>query len=333
MSRSNSTKTVLLCAALLISCAACAVFFVSETLSPSSQETHLAPSKTDAVALSEDAPVSEDDTPMLEMSALSEDDIVAMAPHSFDMEVFKNSPSRPADIVLKEGAALAVVVDDCGGDMDLAERLAACRLPLTWAVIPGLRYSRSTADMLIERGVPFLIHMPMQAIPDPDGQAGQTGKYRIGRGMSERAVQDALEPVLNSYPEAYGLNNHRGSKATEDLELMMSVMNVLAEHRKFFLDSSTTRDTVAYRAALACGLDALRNNIFLDNESNREIIRARFEEAISLAMRRGSAVAICHLRPETIAFLVSVDEDLFTSKGVRLVTLPQLVELRRGMER
>ena len=185
------------------------------------------------------------------------------------------SPDTP-----DSGRFLAIVMDDCGGNIELARQVLSMDLPLTWAIIPNLRYSSETASLLADSGVPFLVHVPMQAVPDPDGKAGDPRLYYIGTGMSQDEVREALTPLLDSLPGAYGINNHRGSKATEDRALMDSVMAVLKERGLFFMDSSTSRKTVAYEAAAGAGLLSAKNNRFLDNESDRAKISAQIEKAI-----------------------------------------------------
>lgn len=239
-------------------------------------------------------------------------------------------PVKTPDVRVPGMPALAIVIDDCGFSMEYARRVRACGLPITWAIIPKLRFSGETADMLTKDGIPFLIHVPMQAYVDPDGASGKKNAYAIGVGMGADAVREALVPLLDSLPDAYGINNHRGSKATSDRATMEHVMNILAERKLFFMDSSTSSKTVAHRTALAHGLDSVKNNYFLDNESDREKIKIQLDRAIAGAKAKGSAVAICHLRPETIAFLETVDSAYFEKRGVRPVTLPQLVELRKG---
>jgi polysaccharide deacetylase 2 family uncharacterized protein YibQ len=229
---------------------------------------------------------------------------------------------KSADI----GRVLAIVMDDCGGNIELARRVLSLDLPITWAIIPNLRFSSETASLLSDSGVPFLVHVPMQAISDPNGKAGDPKHYYIGTGMSDVAVRKALLPLLDSLPGAYGINNHRGSKATEDRELMDSVMSVLLERGLFFMDSSTSRRTVAYDAAVDTGLKAAKNSRFLDNESDRAKISEQIDKAIS-SVKKGRRVAICHLRPETVAALEALSLDVITKNGVRLVTLPQLMEL------
>jgi polysaccharide deacetylase 2 family uncharacterized protein YibQ len=234
--------------------------------------------------------------------------------------------ARPALKSEDLAGVLAIVLDDCGGNIELAMRVKSLDLPITWAIIPNLKFSSDTASLLLESGIPFLIHVPMQAVSDPDGKAGDPRHYYIGAGMSDEAVREALLPILDSLPGAYGINNHRGSKATADRKLMDSVMTVLDERGLFFMDSRTSRESVAYEAAAGMGVPAAKNSRFLDNESDREKISLQIENAISSA-KNGRRIAICHLRPETVAALESLSKDNIAKRGVKLVTLPELMEL------
>ena len=54
--------------------------------------------------------------------------------------------------------------------------------------------------------------------------------------------------------------------------------------------------------------------------------------AISMARKRGRMIAICHLRPETVAFLEGVSVESIEDEGVRLVTLPQLIEVEESRD-
>jgi polysaccharide deacetylase 2 family uncharacterized protein YibQ len=231
--------------------------------------------------------------------------------------------------------ALAIVVDDCGGSLELARRLISLDLPLTWSIIPYLRYSEETADLLRAKGIPFLAHVPMQALSDPDDEAARSDGL-ISAGMAPEAVRDVLEPMLDSLPGACGINNHRGSKATADAGVMNSVMSVLAERGMIFVDSRTSSKSVAYDAALENGLISAKNSHFLDNESDRSRISEELSRVFAMARNRGSAIAICHLRPETVAFFEDFKAGGMGSNGasaVRLVTLPQLMESRKGENR
>ena len=221
---------------------------------------------------------------------------------------------------------IAIVIDDCGANMNLARRVLSSGVPLTWAIIPNLKYSGDTAELLREAGVPFLIHVPMQAEVDLPGKAGPRGPYRIGTGMSRDEVREVLIPIFDSMEGAFGVNNHRGSKATSDRGVMDAVMEVIAERNLFFLDSRTSSHSVAYDSALKHGLSAAYNSRFLDGESDWDKIASRMREALKLAQSKGTIAVICHLRPDTVSFLESFAGELKKGNhksGVKFITLSE----------
>lgn len=341
MHKSSIVKT-LLRAALIILCVATAGFFLmeSEDVDPSqaavSSSAHdpgpAAESSAEKDAIGSPIPsldlAATDPLEALHISDVSLDISVDMV-ISQDVIVEKIDIETPSSIDASL-PVLALTVDDCGYNLKYAKRLLERDIRATWAIIPHLIYSKQIADLLDDDGVPYLIHLPMQAYGDPNGKAGKPKHYYIGIGMSDAEVRAEMLPILDSLPNAIGVNNHRGSVSTADEKLMRKVMTVLKERNKVFIDSNTTKDTVAFDVADAVGVDAMKNNIFLDNEPDRNKVKAHVETAIARAIKRGHLIAICHMRPETIAFFESIDESFFTDRGVRLVTIPELIALKRG---
>jgi polysaccharide deacetylase 2 family uncharacterized protein YibQ len=227
---------------------------------------------------------------------------------------------------------LAIVMDDCGWNMNLARRVASLDIPLTWAIIPNLRHSRQTAGLLRENGIPFIIHLPMQSIGDKDKD---WSAYAVGVGYNENDVRYSVIPILDSLKGAFGVNNHKGSTATEDRKAMDAVMKVLAERKMFFLDSRTTQKSVAYDAARDAGLSAAENSRFLDNKANVKAIAAQMETSVKMALRRKHMIVICHLRPRTVDFLEKFASEIdpethkLRKSGIKLITLPELAELMK----
>ena len=80
-------------------------------------------------------------------------------------------------------------------------------------------------------------------------------------------------------------------------------METLRDRGLLFLDSRTTADTVGARVAHEVGVPVVERNVFLDNVNTEKAVRARLDEAIAIARKRGYAVAIGHPRDATIAVL------------------------------
>ncbi len=215
---------------------------------------------------------------------------------------------------------LALIIDDVGWSRAETRKLSEIRLPLTWAIIPWLRDSATSVGMARAAGRPYLIHLPMEAIDEPPGRHRLT----IGVSDDEGTIRRHLRAAIEAVPGAVGVNNHRGSRATADRRVMDVVADELAAANLFFVDSRTIPGTVAYDAAVARGVPALMNNIFLDNRADLGAIRSRFRQAEEMARRRGYAVAIGHIRPRTLEFLRELEAS--PPEGIRLVTVPEMME-------
>ncbi|WP_281745092.1 divergent polysaccharide deacetylase family protein [Thermanaerovibrio acidaminovorans] len=212
---------------------------------------------------------------------------------------------------------LAIVVDDMGYDLSAARRLAALRIPMTWAIIPGAPRASQVAEIARAHGIPYLVHLPMQALSDPDG-----GESVIHVGMDAKDMRARVRRAFDSLPGAVGVNNHRGSAATSDSKTMGDFMKVLAELRPgwFFLDSATSPRSVARKEALRRGIRSLRNGYFIDSVPGRE--DRALAAAVKGALKSGGAVAIGHPRPGTLEALSRLAAGR-AELPVRLVALPE----------
>ena len=101
-------------------------------------------------------------------------------------------------------------------------------------------------------------------------------------------------------------------------------MPALRDRGLFFIDSRTTTATVAYDVAERSGVPASSRKVFLDDNPTKEAVRAQLNLAARDAVRDGSAIAIGHPRPGTIAALAETLPQL-KSRGIRLVFASDLV--------
>jgi polysaccharide deacetylase 2 family uncharacterized protein YibQ len=217
-------------------------------------------------------------------------------------------------------AKLAIILDDCGYDRVAADTLLALPFPLTVAVIPHLPLSTEVAEEAFRRGDQVLLHLPMES----EVNSGKPEEIELHVGMTTAQVHEALAGMLDSVPHAVGVNNHQGSRATADPALMQALMPALRQRGLFFIDSRTTATTVAYDTAERDGVRAASRKVFLDDTSTREAILAQLDLAARDAQRDGSAVAIGHPHPATIAALREGIPRL-ESRGVHLVFASDVV--------
>ena len=203
---------------------------------------------------------------------------------------------------LRQKPKLAIVIDDFGySNSDVIRKYFQVSEKLTLSVIPGHPYSRWTASEGKKFNKEIIIHMPME--PERQEYGMGEDQYMIRQTMRSFEVEQRISDAKMSLPEAVGMNNHMGSLATADAEVMGMVMKSLKEKGLFFVDSFTSPRSVAYEVAKVQGLPSACRSVFLDNNKDKSEIQAQFEKAIDVAKRRGSAIAIGHVYLETLEVL------------------------------
>jgi polysaccharide deacetylase 2 family uncharacterized protein YibQ len=219
---------------------------------------------------------------------------------------------------------IAVVIDDVGYNLEQLEAFLGFSAPIALSVLPNLPHSSESARRIVESGKELLLHLPMEAVNGND-----PGPGAIRTTQSDEEIRRLLESSFSQVPQAVGMNNHMGSRATADERVMNVVMEYLHSSRRFYLDSRTTTESVGARVATRHGVAFLERDIFLDNEPEAEAIKKALESGIQVARKKGQAVLIGHnYNPQ----IVEVMEQLLAGleqAGVELVPVSALIDEKR----
>jgi polysaccharide deacetylase 2 family uncharacterized protein YibQ len=230
-------------------------------------------------------------------------------------------PEKPAAGEGRLSGRLAIVIDDMGGSLSEAKKLASINVPLTFAIIPGLRFDTQVAEYAATRKIETMIHIPMQSKGWPARRLEENG---LLVSMAAAELQERVAGFVQKFPGAVGVNNHMGSEFTGHEEKMNAVLQVLKMNNLFFIDSVTSPESTGWRVAQKLGVRSARRNVFLDNEQERGYILGQLNQAVRLARKSGAAIAICHPHPATIAALAAALPGL-EQQGVQLVPASELV--------
>lgn len=211
------------------------------------------------------------------------------------LEVIKDTSI--VDTASKKIATIVLVIDDFGYRNDsVSDGFLDLNIPITCAIIPGHLQSRKFAQKAFAAGKEVIVHMPMESSLNTPGE----DEYKIKSGMTSEEVEWRIREVLKEMPEAIGMNNHQGSKATTNGKVMSVLGSVLKANNKFFIDSRTTSKTVAEEIMRSIGVPTIRRHVFLDNDDSKDKISERIDEVARLAQKQGIAVAIGHAKPNTL---------------------------------
>ncbi len=217
---------------------------------------------------------------------------------------------------------VAVIIDDLGiKDLSLAERLCAIHQPLTLAILPFQRRTGDVVRLAKRTDTPYILHMPME----PKSDAVNPGKGALLTGDKEEEVLEKIDNAFRDVDDdAPGLNNHMGSLATENERIMEFLMTYLARHGKFFLDSQTSRQSVAFPLSQKRGVKSALISGYIDVKDDADAIAGRFDTLAAQALDEGSAIILGHDRPNTVAVLERKMPE-WEKNGVTFVPVSELV--------
>ncbi|HEY4343531.1 MAG TPA: divergent polysaccharide deacetylase family protein [Parvibaculum sp.] len=215
---------------------------------------------------------------------------------------------------------IAIVLDDMGVNRKGTERALKLPAPITFSFLPYAQGVAGFVKAARAGGHEILVHVPME----PKGSA-DPGPHALRVGQTPGEIRANLIWDLGRFDGFVGINNHMGSKFTADAAAMRIVMDELKTRGLMFLDSRTGADTQAANTAREVGLPTLSRDVFLDNDEEGGKVEAEFGRLEKLAKERGSAIAIGHPHPETLAILEKWIPEA-KARGFTLVPLTAIVK-------
>jgi uncharacterized protein len=218
-------------------------------------------------------------------------------------------------------ARLALIIDDGGYNVDRLKGLVGLGKPMTFAILPNVPHSRDAALLAHREGAEVMLHLPMEP---QEIERYSLEKDTVLTGMDKTAIQAILHKALSQIPHVRGVNNHMGSKATEDLRIMKALMEVLKKEGLYYVDSHTSSHSVGPRAARQTGVAFASNDRFIDHEKDLEAIKKAIRLAMKRAKQEGKALAIGHPHPLTARAIREMIPEI-ESAGIRMVFASEVV--------
>ena len=217
---------------------------------------------------------------------------------------------------------IVLVIDDFGYRNDnISDGFLNLSIPITCAIIPGHTASKKFAEKAVSYGKEVIIHMPMESENYSPGE----DEYKLLTSMTSELLENKLIQAFESLPEAIGMNNHQGSKATSDSKTMTVLASVLKDRGKYFIDSRTSSLTIGEKTMISFGVPTARRNIFLDNNNDLDRIEEQMNKLANSAKKNGVAVGLGHARKNTLAVIEKVVPDLL-DKGFVFQFASQVVK-------
>lgn len=215
----------------------------------------------------------------------------------------------------------AFIIDDLGYEREVAKKMLELEFPITLSILPFLQYSEFIAEEGRKNNQEIILHLPME----PSNSSTSPGPGAIKSYMSEEEIRQAVRDCILNFPYIIGVNNHMGSKITEDRKIMKIILEEIKGYNLFFIDSMTSNNSIAYQVAEEMGVKTAVRSVFLDNENDMESIKGQMSEVQKIALREGEVIAIGHDRINTFYVLKRMIPELIKA-GIEIVPVSELVK-------
>ena len=223
--------------------------------------------------------------------------------------------------------AISIIIDDMGKRLLSEQRVLALPGPVACAFLPQAAYTRELAIEAFGRGKEVMLHLPMEAVSGHRLDAGA-----VTLEMTRHQFMQTVKENLDAVPHVKGVNNHMGSLLTRHPGHMLWLMQAMQQQNTlFFVDSRTTASTVARQIAAENGVPNTERNVFLDHKLDTQTLEYEFNRLLQLARKQGSAVAIGHPHPQTLALLEKWLPQL-EHLGIRLLPVSELIHHQQEVE-
>ena len=224
------------------------------------------------------------------------------------------SAVRPFESTAQGEARLVIIMDDVSYAHDV-KAIRSVGLPLVMSFLPPT--SRHSESAVLAQGLSgSMVHLPLEAVDFNDEE-----QETLRITDSQEVITNQIQKIQKLYPNVRYINNHTGSKFTADEKAMERLMEAVYAQGLIFVDSRTTAKTKVKAVLERNHKRYLGRDVFLDHHDGVKNIKKQIREAVAMAKRHGTAIAIGHPRPDTIQALKESKEILST---VRLVGIDKI---------
>jgi len=207
-------------------------------------------------------------------------------------------PPEPEPPPAPSGPRAALLFDDMGYDDAALDRLLATKRQFSFAVLPEAPQAAAAAAKILAAGHDLLVHLPCEPVKAAHMKPGVPF---LTVDLDATELTRRAEAMIDSVPGAIGANNHMGSRFTAQASAVRVLLAVVQRRGLFFVDSLTSKDSVAFAVAQELGVPSARRDVFLDDDPAGDAVTRQLGQLERLARDRGAALAIGHPRPATLA--------------------------------
>jgi len=228
-----------------------------------------------------------------------------------------------ADRAPERQKQIFLVIDDAGLTLPETQQYLDIPVPMTIAVLPHLKKTREVCVAIAQHvDKEIILHQPMEAYD----ASKNPGPGAIFNTTPPSEVSAILKRNLASVRGAVGINNHMGSRVTENPELIRATLRHCKASALFFLDSKTAYNSQVPRIANQEHMHMEERHVFLDIQHDRDYIRHMWGSSIAYAKAHGYVVVIGHIWSKETAAAIRDSFQTLENQGYTFHLLSELYE-------
>ena len=191
---------------------------------------------------------------------------------------------------------LAIIIDDMSVRSQV-EAIKALKLPLTMSFLPPSKARPNSAKLAAKEPF-YMVHLPMEAMSFTKEEP-----FTLRVDDSQSKITARIKSVKKLFPRVRYINNHTGSKFTSNERAVNKLIYALNQEHINFIDSRTIGDTKVPKVMKNFGLKYMSRDVFLDHHMDKAYVKKQIKQAVKLAKKYGTAIAIGHPHKNTIMAL------------------------------
>ena len=194
-------------------------------------------------------------------------------------------------------AKLVIIIDDISHRYQL-NFIKSLPFKVTPSIFPPTKMNMHSYKLA--RGLKhFMVHLPLES-----GSRAMNKIYKmIHISDSKKAIEKRIKEVRKFFPTAKYINNHTGSKFSENYAASKRLYETLLQNGFIFVDSRTSHNSKFKKIAKEFHKRYLKCDLYIDNKISVSAIKKELRRAVNLAKRQGYAIVIGHPHIQTFKAL------------------------------
>jgi len=211
----------------------------------------------------------------------------------FCLSIYSNKTSVVSKNV--NNCYIAIIIDDFGNNSAGTNEMLSLPIKFTGAVMPSMSKTSEECELLFNSGKDVILHMPMEP---HKGKLSWLGNSYILDNYTDEQVKKVFSESISQINHCVGVNNHMGSKVTENERIFNTIFSIMKENNLIFIDSVTTPKSIVEKTACENKIKYMKRDVFLDSTQDIQKIKQNIIKTSEIAKKQGFAIAIGHVGAE-----------------------------------